>query len=77
MEAKSDTNEGARRVLGTAPDGQNCLFAHGPSGITVGVVTTSHPSSLALLAAGVAGLAARRARRQRAQSVPPPPMVAP
>jgi hypothetical protein len=44
---------------------QQVLFAQTPnSGLTVGVVCESAPSSLALLAAGVAGMAARRARRQ-------------
>jgi hypothetical protein len=77
MDANNDTNQDIRPVLLTAPDGQNCLFARGPSGITVGVVTTANPSSLTLLAAGVAGMAARRARRQRTQPVPPASTVAP
>ena len=43
---------------------QHVLFAQTPEpGMTIGVVSDSEPSSLALLAAGVAGLAARRARR--------------
>lgn len=50
---------------------QQVLFAESPPGITVGVVSDSEPSSLALLAAGVAGMAARRARRrQRMKSSP-------
>ena len=48
------------------PDLQSCLFAHTPdSGMTIGVVSSAEPSSLALLAAGVSGMAARRARRER------------
>jgi hypothetical protein len=44
---------------------QHVLFAQTPNpGITIGVVSDSEPSSLALLAAGVAGMAARRARRR-------------
>jgi PEP-CTERM motif len=47
------------------------LFAESPPGITIGVVSDSEPSSLALLAAGVAGRAARRARRsERMKSSP-------
>jgi hypothetical protein len=43
---------------------QHVLFAQTPDpGRTIGVVSDSPPSSLALLAAGVAGMAARRARR--------------
>jgi hypothetical protein len=42
---------------------QHVLFAESPPGITLGAVSDSEPSSLALLAAGVAGMAARRARR--------------
>ena len=42
---------------------QHVLFAKSSPGITIGVVSDSEPSSLALLAAGVAGMAARRARR--------------
>jgi len=42
---------------------QQVLFAQSPPGGTLGVVSDSEPSSLALLAAGVAGMAARRARR--------------
>ncbi len=44
---------------------QEILFAETPKGITIGVVSDSEPSSLALLAAGVAGMAARRERRER------------
>lgn len=45
---------------------QHVLFAKTPvQGMTIGVVTNSEPSSLALLAAGVAGMAARRVRRER------------
>lgn len=45
---------------------QHVLFAKTPvQGMSIGVVTNSEPSSLALLAAGVAGMAARRARRER------------
>jgi MYXO-CTERM domain-containing protein len=41
------------------------LFARtSDSRITIGVVSDSPPSSLALLAAGVAGMAARQARRR-------------
>jgi hypothetical protein len=47
---------------------QHVLFAESPPGITIGVVSDSEPSSLALLAAGVAGIAARRARRERMKS---------
>ncbi|MFO1475342.1 MAG: PEP-CTERM sorting domain-containing protein [Verrucomicrobiota bacterium] len=42
---------------------QQVLFAETPAGVTIGVVSESEPSSLALLAAGVAGIGARRARR--------------
>ena len=44
---------------------QHVLFAESPPGVTLGVVSDSEPSSLALLAAGVAGMAARRARRSQ------------
>jgi len=50
----------ARLVAGP----QHVLFAESPPGITIGAVSDSEPSSLALLAAGVAGIAARRARRR-------------
>ena len=43
---------------------QHVLFAESPPGVTLGVVSDSEPSSLALLAAGVAGMAAHRARRR-------------
>ena len=42
---------------------QLVLYAKSAPGATLGIVSDSEPSSLALLAAGVAGMAARRARR--------------
>jgi hypothetical protein len=51
------------------PEPRTVLFAQTPNaGMTVGVVSDSEPSSLALLAAGVAGMVARRARRERMQT---------
>ncbi|MGH7976740.1 MAG: hypothetical protein ACREC8_08755 [Limisphaerales bacterium] len=45
---------------------QHVLFAKtADQGMTIGVVTNSKPSSLALLAAGVVGMPARRTRRER------------
>jgi hypothetical protein len=52
--------DGKARVVALA---QHVLFAETPPGITIGAVSDSEPSSLALLAAGVAGMAVRRARR--------------
>jgi hypothetical protein len=57
--SKKDPVQNAPWVAGP----QHVLFAESPPGITIGVVSASEPSSLALLAAGVAGMAARRARR--------------
>ena len=62
MENEKNSVQNARLT----PDSLGCLFAHMPNtGITIGVVSASEPSSLALLAAGVAGMATRRARRER------------
>ena len=58
----SNEEKVARTVRSVARP-QEVLFAQTPPGVTIGVVTESEPSSLALLAAGVAGMAARRARR--------------
>jgi hypothetical protein len=64
MEMKSEKN--AVQTARLTPDSRGCVFAHTPNtGITIGVLSASEPSSLALLAAGVAGMAARRARRER------------
>lgn len=64
MEIKKEDKE--VQTAWSMPDLQSCLFAHTPDpGMTIGVVTSAEPSSLALLAAGVAGMAARRARRER------------
>ncbi len=58
MEFKSD-NANVDAVW-SMPDLQSCLFAHTPdTGLTIGVVSSAEPSSLALLAAGVAGMAER------------------
>jgi hypothetical protein len=57
--SENEVVQNARLVGGP----KQVLFAKSPPGITLGVVSDSEPSSLALLAAGVAGMAARRARR--------------
>ena len=64
---KDNKKEGVKNVRMTAGS-QNVVFAQSPdASITVGVITNSEPSSLALLSAGAAGLAERRARRERAK----------
>ena len=59
MSSEKEADPNARLVARP----QHVLFAESPPGVTLGVVSDSEPSSLALLAAGVAGMAARRARR--------------
>ena len=60
----AENNAGKKDRL--AGELKTVLFASAPKdAMTIGVVCTAEPSSLALLAAGVAGMAARRARRER------------
>jgi len=67
MSSEKEAVQNARSVA----EPQYVLFAEAPPGITIGAVSDSEPSSLALLAAGVAGMAARRARRsERMKSSP-------
>ncbi len=64
MDVSNEKN--ANPMAGLIPTPKGVVFAQTPdAGITIGVVSDSEPSSLALLAAGVAGMAARRARRER------------
>jgi len=62
MSGEKDAMQNAR----PRPEPRSVLFAQTPNaGLTIGVVSDSEPSSLALLAAGVAGMAERRVRRER------------
>jgi hypothetical protein len=67
MELRNEKD--AVQDAGLVPSPRGVLFAQTPKAdVTVGVVSDSEPSLLALLAAGVAGMAARRARRERTRT---------
>ena len=64
MNQETNSEKNAAEASRLTSGRQACLFAQPPDpGVTIGVVSVSEPSSLALLAAGVAGMAERRARR--------------
>lgn len=67
-----EADENARLSAGP----QHVLFAETPKGITIGVVSDSEPSPLALLATGVAGMAARNVLRERVKQASRPVAVA-
>jgi PEP-CTERM motif len=70
MKDDEKSKNDAVQPVSSIVDSQVCLFAETPKGVTIGVVSTSEPSSLTLLATGVAGMAARRARLERAKKTP-------
>jgi PEP-CTERM motif-containing protein len=69
MKDETSGKKDAIQKVGPSPEPRSILFAQTPNaGMTIGVVSDSEPSSLALLAAGVAGMAARRARSERTKT---------
>ena len=66
IKAKMDEEEKVVAGAHLAPGPGEVVFAKtSAAGMTVGIVSDSELSSLALLAGGVAGMAARRARLQK------------
>ncbi len=74
VEIRNEMEAALNDRLTAAP--QDVLFAQTPKGITIGVVSDSKPSPLALLATGIAGIAARRALRGVVSQTPEAASVA-
>jgi hypothetical protein len=65
MSTEAESKRDAPPLASSSPAESHVLFADThDSGKVVGVVSSSEPSTLALLAAGVAGMAERRRRHQ-------------